>query len=415
MEAARPAERTESIETIARRAIDRSTLRASVLLDREFVVRWAQPTVLPLLRFEPEEMVGVSAFEFLDPEEVKTIASILEFEQVIDVAIRSAIKIRSVRCIRVRCGDGETRTFEAALSNQFDIPDVGHLLIDIQAPSQLHHAYEAIEMTRLGADVKDILRVILTELTGVDPGGVAAALLDSDGGLLAATDQVPPPWGDTDPTRFGHTWTVPLLDASSATPAGTLQVWCTLVEPHPFDVETSQQIAGHAALVIGRDRALQDLRAAVFVDSLTGLANRRALEADLVDRRKASHPVLAAYIDLDGFKAVNDRIGHDAGDEVLKIVAQRLRQSLRSGDLVARMGGDEFVLLLGAPAPRGEALIARLQAVIGKPMTIDGQLVSVSASVGVSEGFDDARSLVRRADQAMLERKRNRPSSNVIH
>ena len=398
----------DSIEVIARRAIDRSTLRASVLLDRDLIIRWAQPTISSLLRLHPAQAVGRSALDFLHPDDVQTVAEILQFEQTIDVSIRSAVEVRSVRQVRVRCGDGVERSFEATLSNQFDVPDVGHLLIDLQAPSQLQHAYRAIEMTRRGAEVRDILAVVLSELTGGDPGGVASALIDSHGALLAASSEAPSPWGAGDPNRFAHSWTVPLIDSSSDHPSGVLQVWTALATPHPFDVEASHRIAGHAALVISRDRSLQELRAAALVDPLTGLANRRSLEAEIGSRRNAGISVLAAYIDLDGFKSVNDRIGHDAGDEVLRVVAQRLRRCLRTGDVVARMGGDEFVLLLSVPAPQGDSLIERLQRVIATPMVIGGEMISITASIGVSVGCDTAPDVVRFADQAMLERKRSR-------
>lgn len=348
----------------------------------------------------------MSGLDLLHADDLPAVASILAFEQEIDVSIRSSVAARSVRMIRVRCGDGAWRTFEAALSNQYDDPEVGHLLIDLQAPSQLSHAHRAIELTRLGADLRDVLDVILAELTTADPGGVAAAMFDHNDSVLVATANAPTPWGSAAFDRYHYTWTVPLIDASMDRPSGTLRVWCTLEEPHPLDVETSERIAGHAALVIGRERALQELRLAAFRDPLTGLANRRALEMEIVDRRKAGRVVLVAYIDLNGFKAVNDRIGHDAGDEVLKIVAERLKRSLRAGDVVVRMGGDEFVLLVSSPAPPSDAFMKRLDTVIRAPMMIGDEVVSVSAAIGLAEGPGDTSELLSLADQAMLAWKR---------
>ena len=99
------------------------------------------------------------------------------------------------------------------------------------------------------------------------------------------------------------------------------------------------------------------LEAAANFDVLTGLPNRRLLTDRLtqaIERSKRSGSLLAVcFTDLDGFKKVNDTLGHDAGDEVLKTVALRLTQTLRGADTVARLGGDEFVLLLGA-RNRGE-------------------------------------------------------------
>ena len=399
---------SESLSDVARRAIERTTLRTSALVDRDFIVRWVQPNVLRMLLVHPATLIGTSALDLLHPDDVAQVAAILEFEQTIDVSSRSSIMARSVRLIRVRCGDGSWRSLEASLSNQYDDPDVGFLLIDLQAPSQLNSAHRAIELTRLGANIRDVLDVILGELTAADPGGVAGVLFDEYNNVLATSGNAPLPWGRASASTFRNHWTVPMHDTSNDRSYGALHVWCALAQPHPLDLETADRIAGHASLVISRYRALDELRIAALRDPLTGLANRRALEAEINDRRQSSDVVLVAYIDLDHFKAINDRIGHEAGDAVLKITADRLRGALRSGDVIARMGGDEFVLLVTAPAPAAETLIARLQAVISQPMEISGELVSITATIGVSEGSGDPEELLRCADHAMLASKRGR-------
>ena len=136
-----------------------------------------------------------------------------------------------------------------------------------------------------------------------------------------------------------------------------------------------------------RHHLLED---AVHHDALTGLPNRRLLHdrlAQAILRSNRSGRLLAVcYLDLDGFKGVNDTLGHDAGDEVLRIVAGRLNHVLRGNDTVARLGGDEFVLLL--EDLEGDAdtsqLLQRLLHDVAQPILTHGAAASVTASIGVT-------------------------------
>ncbi len=152
-----------------------------------------------------------------------------------------------------------------------------------------------------------------------------------------------------------------------------------------------------------------------FHDHLTQLTNRAGLMNQLADvgaRRPSGLIVL--YIDLDGFKPINDEFGHDAGDRVLQINAERLREESRSTDLVTRVGGDEFVVVLGAgdnqsnARERGQATADRLVGAIAQPIEIDGVEVRVTASIGVAVSDAEAgiKQLLTLADQAMFEAKR---------
>ncbi len=125
-------------------------------------------------------------------------------------------------------------------------------------------------------------------------------------------------------------------------------------------------------------------------DSLTGLANRSLILSQLAGALAASDDLPVAtvlFIDLDGFKSINDTLGHAIGDTVLQIVAQRLQRALRSEDLVGRLGGDEFlVLLANGPGPLDlDALVARLRATMAEPIVARGHRIQVRASIGVTE------------------------------
>ena len=116
------------------------------------------------------------------------------------------------------------------------------------------------------------------------------------------------------------------------------------------------------------------------------------------------------YGDLDGFKPVNDRLGHHAGDEALRVLGQRLAAAVRDQDAVARIGGDEFVVLLDLAAPDAvAAAIARIEQRIRAPMHLGSEVVAIDISLGAAAWPDDgtdARTLLDAADAAMFARKR---------
>ncbi len=155
-------------------------------------------------------------------------------------------------------------------------------------------------------------------------------------------------------------------------------------------------------------------------DMLTGLPNRMLLADRLrqaLAHSQRSHRALAVvYLDLDGFKAVNDRYGHHTGDELLIAVSRRLKSGLRGGDTLARVGGDEFVALLLDLEGRGEytPLLTRMLKSAAEPFVLGDTVLQVSASIGVAlypEDGDMADQLLHRADLAMYQAKRTHPNS----
>ena len=160
-----------------------------------------------------------------------------------------------------------------------------------------------------------------------------------------------------------------------------------------------------------------------FHDPLTNLPNRLLLldrlKQALLQASRQGRGVAVLFIDLDRFKFVNDSLGHHAGDTVLNEVAIRLRQSIRAGDTVSRIGGDEFVVI--CPDVGGSEDVHRIadsiQAAIARPITIGDQSASVDASIGIAFGLghDDAELLLRNADQAMyLAKDRGRARYEVF-
>jgi diguanylate cyclase len=170
-------------------------------------------------------------------------------------------------------------------------------------------------------------------------------------------------------------------------------------------------------LSAARTRAERALRFEASHDHLTGLPNRREFLDQLSDELRHTQHCVILFCDLDGFKSVNDRLGHDAGDELLVEVARRLRACVRQGDVVSRFGGDEFLILLRDQAPSVVTTVCnRIADALAHPILVQSEPVSIGASVGIAIGTGeaDADGLVRRADRAMYEAKRDEPANPGI-
>lgn len=162
-------------------------------------------------------------------------------------------------------------------------------------------------------------------------------------------------------------------------------------------------------------RSLAEHRREARTDDLTGLANRRAFNESLhraLARRPEDRRLALLVVDLDDFKAVNDSLGHHYGDELLRLSAPRIQQAVRSGDTVARIGGDEFaVLLTDADGPLAVMIAERLRAGFRRPFPLGSRSLVIAPSVGIALVPDDGREpveLLQHADLAMYEAKATR-------
>jgi diguanylate cyclase (GGDEF)-like protein/PAS domain S-box-containing protein len=149
-----------------------------------------------------------------------------------------------------------------------------------------------------------------------------------------------------------------------------------------------------------------------YHDGLTLLSSRALFREDLeeaIARSTRAEDVAVLFLDLDGFKEVNDSLGHAAGDQLLVRVADRLRESVREGDAIARFGGDEFAVLVESIVARADAetVARRIVAALGQPFLIDGRELHVGASIGLASAGDanDVEQLMRNADLAMYKAK----------
>ena len=155
-----------------------------------------------------------------------------------------------------------------------------------------------------------------------------------------------------------------------------------------------------------RDKAVRDANR----DPLTGLANRRYLMQRLEQAYKDKKIIAVLFMDLDGFKPINDQYGHEAGDEALKIVAERLDACVRETDLLCRLGGDEFVILFAGMGDKKQLTerSTKILELINDPFWINGNRLKMGVSIGIAIGpadAPDAEGLLTAADEAMYAAK----------
>ncbi|KAG8153501.1 sensor domain-containing diguanylate cyclase [Burkholderia catarinensis] len=227
---------------------------------------------------------------------------------------------------------------------------------------------------------------------------------------------------------------VAVLGANAATDPGgaglaaQCDVWLNRDEPEPLDIAladgrqlelTRHRVPdGNAVIIVedvtARRQTEQHIRHLARHDPLTGLPNRHELHAELkrmlARRPRLPSPALAVmYLDLDGFKAINDRFGHQAGDEVLTQVAERLGKTLPPGELAARVGGDEFIVAIDDTTMQAcSILAARIIRQISAPYTLSiGKTVCIGISVGIAldDGHGSPDELIRQADSALYDAK----------
>jgi diguanylate cyclase (GGDEF)-like protein len=217
-------------------------------------------------------------------------------------------------------------------------------------------------------------------------------------------------FGEAQPTWL-RLRVVPQLNASSERTKGVILT----VE------DVTEQVEAQAGLA-----AIQDqLRHLATHDPLTGLPNRTALREEL-DRVVARHArsgegFAVLFCDLDGFKPVNDRTGHEGGDQVLVEVAHRLRRAVRDGDVVARLGGDEFVVLcerIGTSPAIAQSVADRLHELVEDPIAHQRERFEVGLSIGIAYAPPGATvtsdGLLRLSDQAMYEAKVRGPGRTAL-
>lgn len=207
----------------------------------------------------------------------------------------------------------------------------------------------------------------------------------------------------------GVSWTL------CVSPLQTLSAWSRHLFELILIVVCSVGMGGLVHALIVLKRTGRELEWSALHDALTGLPNRRyiyeRLDTLLFPATRGTQLAAVAYLDLDGFKPINDALGHAQGDVVLTITAQRLTRAVRRHDLVARIGGDEFVVVMRDLESDAECrgVLDRVLKVVSEPIALTERAVAVSASIGVvmvsAHDLADVHTLMRAADEAMYQAK----------
>jgi len=303
---------------------------------------------------------------------------------------------------------------------------LGRLLRERERQAQAQAALTELGRQALVSPFDAFARSAVTSLRDIlSATAVVVLRADESGTAIHSSGLAPSQSKDLDmvrpPVRDGATRAADVGTLEVGTEAmaywryGTLEPpdYCLLlVSPIPAGLgPMSAAGAAILAAAIERSRAEKELRHQAQYDALTGLLNRRSVQAEMEQALRTARAMAVLFLDLDGFKQVNDTLGHDAGDAVLRAVATRLQGAVRPSDVVARLGGDEFVIVIYDDDIHGcNALSRRLLAAIQQPIQVDTGVATVSASIGVSllatatTGVT-ADMVLRTADQAMYRTK----------
>ena len=365
--------------------------------------------------------------------------------------------------MRVRCRDGSLSYFDVGAVVALDDPDVNGIIIRGRPMNGQQLLDQALESLVASSPLADVLMYLQAGLAADLPGSQVAIAHEHHDGVFGESasadldDLLCGQGPDVDPAHPSP-WTVAVTERRSqihpdlsdlaeplraaAGRAGLVACWVTPVFVPPDDamvacvivwrsVEGAPWIAQQVlvertsqltSLALARRHAENQLVHAARHDNLTGIPNRSVFFAHLEqlaarDGSRTGGPASRSavlYLDLDGFKQVNDTHGHGAGDEVLRLASDRITACVRPGDLVARLGGDEFAVVCTdlAGTDEAESIAARLVAAMAEPFTVDGHEVRVGLSVGVAltdpgdgSGGESITRLVEAADRALYDAK----------
>ena len=228
-----------------------------------------------------------------------------------------------------------------------------------------------------------------------------------------------PLWKDfrhvVEPHGYRSCWSTPILAHDGAVLGVFAMYSLSVREPTPVETSLIDVTIRIAGIAIERKRAEDRIRFLAHHDALTGLPNRSLLNDRLtqaiLQTQRYNPCVSVVFLDLDHFKNINDSLGHDAGDQLLKVIASRMVKAVRATDTVMRLGGDEFIILL-ADQPENPTVISatlnRIRATVAEPVVLEGRTLYITCSMGVATypaDSENPETLVRNADAAMYKAK----------
>ena len=447
-----PNDRTKHPE-FARHVLDKMP-SPLLVVDESATVMYANAALLNMLGRTGEQAAGENILEYIHPDDVTwLVEAFLDLTQ--SEPDQDRKELPSVH-VRLLGPSGETVPVEVTGARSISDEVIGGIIYDVR-PARHHDLLtHLLAGVSSGAEVVDLLRLV-TQLIAMPPLTLDAAVLErggNDWSVVTSTsaslthalrfvdsstfEGITPDPHRCDAAELGErlmtliaeggyadTWrlSVPASGEESLDEARYEIIACNTVHTRlsPAVADRMKQARELARIVMMRSQNDRLMRHAARHDSLTGLLNRSAFRQRIADSLAPSGESAVPtddrsvlFLDLDGFKPINDQHGHAIGDAVLEIVAERLAATVRAGDVVARLGGDEFAVLLRNDGirPAGQkAIPQRIVECVSAPIAIDGLDVSVSvtASAGISRlrPDDTVDDVLKRADSLMYDAKRS--------
>jgi diguanylate cyclase (GGDEF)-like protein/PAS domain S-box-containing protein len=396
-------------------SLTRHTSDVITVIDRDGLVRYASPATVEVLGRSPHELIGRRLAELVHADDVAFV------ERAIDGALAAAGAIAPIE-FRVARVEGGWRYLEAVGTSLLDNPDVDGVIVTIR---------DITERRAMEAGLRDS-ETNFRRLFDVNP--LPMWLYDASTHAFLAVN-------DAAINQYGYSRTEFLAMSVDDLAASTPQTGPTRRRDrrrHDARVESQHRLKGgrvidvevdvgrlvfqsrDAVLMLARDVTAERelhrlLEHQTLHDPLTGLPNRRLFDVEIkralvrAEAGSKRQPAIIA-LDLDGFKTVNDTLGHAFGDRVLQAVGMRLAHALRPGDTASRLAGDEFAVLLEDTGGADDAMIVakRLLTELQLPLRVDDHTLTVSASVGVAlprTGHSEVGELIGDADIAMYVAK----------